>query len=122
MPTWDDLKSELGGALTITDNPDGTRDGRVEGKDALKKLHAMTRQSANLSCEVGAEIHAADPKATLRDRDGRQRIVSARNAARAAAKFGLHEKPYYGRPKLRRTEDGKWWRRGDDGSWGPDAA
>jgi hypothetical protein len=119
-PDWDTLKSELKGALTITENPDGTKDGRVEGKAALRRLYELTRPSANLSVDLGGEINAAVPMATMRDREGRERIVPARNAARAAAKLGMHEKPFWGRPSLRRDESGVWWRRRPDGSWGPD--
>ena len=101
-PSWDSLKSELGSALTVTENADGTVSGRVTDhtpeKRYLKRLHAMGRESKRLECDLGAEIQARSATVAVRDAEGRLDYMREDVADRAARKRGLRPVIHWGTP------------------------
>lgn len=118
MPDWATLKRELGSSLTVTENPDGSLDGRVVGAEAVRRAWHMTREAARIEAEAGAARNALVETATLRDRDGNERSVPARLAERTAKRAGLHEKPRWGRAtRYKRDRDGRLWKRPHGGDW-----
>lgn len=101
-PDWDSMKKDpvLGPALTITDTPDGKRNGRVVGKAALKRLLEMTRESKRMEVEFHGERQAKIPTVRLRCPDGSEERVQEHLADRAARKRGLRP-VRCGRPRTR---------------------
>ena len=103
-PSWDSLKSELGSALTVTENADGTVNGRVVDhtpeKRYLKRLHAMGRESKRLECDLGAEIQSRTPMVALKDGRGLD-YVREDMADRVARKRNLRPVIKWGRPRER---------------------
>lgn len=121
-PTWDEAKRELGSALTITDEPDGTRRGRITDhtpdKRHMKRWVAMTREWRRRSMDLGYEANARRERVWLRAPDGSLDHVGADSADSVARKRGLRpvvrwpRTPAFGPDGLTRaghTHIGKPW-------------
>jgi hypothetical protein len=89
MPSLADYRKDLpAGSVRVKENPDGTCNGRVVGREALGRLVEMNEEWRRHEVEHGKEVNAAIPGERLRGPGGVQVLPQA-HAAKVARRRGL---------------------------------
>lgn len=107
-PSLDDLKAELGPALTATVDDQGRVSGRIEGHDAVFRAWEMQKAHHLAKAEVAEEMGSRVERVEMRYPDGSKHVVPAqredelarrKGARRRGATFGysraFSEAPYW---------------------------